>query len=136
MNRRMARVVGQVIGGVLAVGCLLAFWSVTLADSVVLGADEPAAEVERLIRSGVLQAAKRQGAEEQALAQDGVTLLKALLVRPMAIYVSRMYLDRGSRPVGALSALAVSLPTAFAADAGLADGIYFASSTPIWRPNL
>jgi hypothetical protein len=57
-----------------------------------------AAEVERLIRSGVVQAANRQGAEEQALAEDGLTLLKPLLVRPMTIYVSQVKLDRGSRP--------------------------------------
>jgi hypothetical protein len=67
-----------------------------------------AAEVERLIRSGVVQAAKRQGAEEQALAEDGLMLLQHLLVRPMAIYVSQVKLDRGSQP-GIRAGLVVNL---------------------------
>ena len=44
MNKRVLRVGGQVIGGVLGIGCLAALWCGPLADSAVLGADEPPAQ--------------------------------------------------------------------------------------------
>ncbi len=44
MNRRMIDVAGQVISGVLAIGWMAALCCGPLADSAVLGADQPAAQ--------------------------------------------------------------------------------------------
>ncbi|HKI32019.1 MAG TPA: DUF1559 domain-containing protein [Gemmataceae bacterium] len=51
-----------------------------------------AAEVEKLIRSRLKEAAKDDKPEAKTLAADGPTLLKALLTRPLAVYVAEVKL--------------------------------------------
>jgi hypothetical protein len=49
-----------------------------------------AAEVERLIRAQLKESVKQKKPQEQALAEDGPTLVKALLTRPLALYVAQV----------------------------------------------
>jgi hypothetical protein len=47
-------------------------------------------EVEKLIRAQLKESVKQKKPEEQALAEDGPTLVKALLTRPLALYVAQV----------------------------------------------
>jgi hypothetical protein len=49
-----------------------------------------AAEVEKLIRAQLKESVKQKKPQEQALAEDGPTLVKALLTRPLALYVAQV----------------------------------------------
>jgi hypothetical protein len=57
------------------------------AEPEVRGA---AAEIEKLIRAQLKESVKKQKPEEQALAEDGPTLVRALLTRPLALYVPQV----------------------------------------------
>src|SRR5437764_1119595 len=52
-----------------------------------------AAEIEKLIRAGLKEAAKKGNPEGQMIAEEGPTLVKALLTHPFAIYVSEVKID-------------------------------------------
>jgi hypothetical protein len=55
-------------------------------------------EIERLIRSGLKQAAQGKPAEARTLAEDGPTLVRALLTRPLALYVTQIKVASGQPP--------------------------------------
>jgi hypothetical protein len=57
-----------------------------------------AAEAEKLIRTSLKDSAKKDRPEAQALAEDGPTLVKALLTRPLALYVAQVKPVPGEPP--------------------------------------
>jgi hypothetical protein len=59
---------------------------------------ELAAQAEKMIRAAVKESARKEGREAQVFAEEGPTLVKALLTRPFAIYLAELKVAPKSPP--------------------------------------